>query len=69
MLKCEVYVDLREQMWREFERITETKTESLPTEDSQLNALIGEQFQPEPEEEKDSPRSKAYKELMKVVMK
>ena len=69
MLKCEVYVDLRENMWREFERITETKTESLPTEDSQLKALIGEQFQPEVEEAKDSPRSKAYSELTTVVMK
>ena len=68
MLTCKRYEDLREQLWQKVEVIMACKRSEM-TEEEQLNALIGDKFQPEEEEEKDSVAATQYKALTKLVMK
>jgi len=68
MLDCELYEDLRVKMWKKCEEYTGF-SRSEATKDDQLNALIGDRFQPAEDEDKDSSASENYKQLMKEVMK
>ena len=70
MLECKVYDDLREKMWREVEDITQTARSTYVSDEERLNALIGDRYQPEEEDDKkDSPVLLRYQAMMKVVMK
>lgn len=68
MLKCTAYKSLREKMWKQFEEVTGVKKASLASEAEQLNALIGDKFQPSEDDEKDSTAWKNYKDLAAIVM-
>ena len=65
MRKCKLYEDLREKMWRDFEEITEVKQNEVNDE---LNALIGDEFQPTQDEDPRSQRTTAYRQLTRRVM-
>jgi mRNA deadenylase 3'-5' endonuclease subunit Ccr4 len=67
MLTCKRYEDLREKLWQKVEIMMACKRSEM-TEEEQLNALLGDKFQPEEEEEKDSAVTKQYKALVKSVM-
>jgi len=67
MVDCKVYEDLREVMWQKCEETTGFSRAGASREE-QLNALIGDRFQPEEDEDKDSGKSKKYRKLMKAVM-
>jgi hypothetical protein len=67
MLDCNTYEDLRVELWKKCEEITGFCKDGTSRE-MQLNALIGDSFQPDEEEAKDSSTSKKYLELMKAVM-
>jgi hypothetical protein len=67
MLECKTYDDLRQKMWQKCEETT-SFSRSGASREQQLSALIGDTFQPDEEEDKDSDTSKTYKELMKGVM-
>ena len=67
MLDCQVYEDLREVMWKKCEEATEFRRVDASRE-QQLNALIGDELQPDDDEDKDSDTSKKYRKLMKAVM-
>ena len=68
MLTCVAYQNLREKMWTEFEEVTRTNRESYICEIDQMNALIGDRFQPKESDEKDSHAWQSYKEIVKIVM-
>ena len=69
MLECELYNDLREELWTKFEDITETSRTNYENREEKLNALIGDKFQPKKEDsEKNSTKAQTYKELAKAVM-
>jgi hypothetical protein len=68
MLTCAAYQHLREKMWKEFEAVTRTSRESYKSEIDQLNALIGDKFQPRESDEKDSHAWRTYKESVMIVM-
>jgi len=68
MLRCNAYTVQRAKMWEEYERITQSRRESLESEDAQMAALLGDTHQPEEEEDKESVRSKTYKNIVKTVM-
>ncbi len=56
------------KMWKEFEKSTGRKRESFASETAQLNALIGDEFQPDENEEKDSVEWITYREIVRTVM-
>ena len=68
MLKCTAYANLRERMWKEFEESTKSRKESFTSETEQLNALIGDKFQPKESDEKDSYAWRIYREIVMIVM-
>lgn len=68
MLKCPAYQTIREKMWKEFEKSTGRKRESFASETAQLNALIGDEFQPGENEKKDSVEWIIYREIVMTVM-
>ena len=68
MLDCPAFDDARSKMWSKFEQATELKKESLANKEQQLNALIGDRFQPNEDDDKDSPKRKMYRTLMKAIM-
>ena len=68
MLKCTAYANLRERMWKEFEESTKARKESFTSETEQLNALIGDKFQPKESDEKDSYAWRIYREIVMIVM-
>lgn len=68
MLACKRYEDLRETLWKKVEVIMACKRSEM-TEEEQMNALIGDKFQPEEEDEKDSTETKAYRRMTKETMK
>ena len=66
MLECKVYDDLREDV----ERSRRYHADSEKKDEERLNALIGDRYQPEEEDDKkDSPVLRRYQAMMKVVMK
>jgi len=70
MLICQAYKEEREDMWKQFETTTGTNRNSLASEEEKLNALIGDTYQPEiTDTNKNSAKSKTYKEIVKNVMK
>ena len=70
ILECTAYAKEREEMWREYERITRTSRASLGSDtDAELAALVGDTHQPAEEEDKDSDRTKTYNNLVHTVMK
>jgi hypothetical protein len=68
MLKCTAYTNLRDRTWKEFEEVTETSKESFTSDTEQLNALIGDKFQPKESDEKDSHAWRIYREIVMIVM-
>ena len=70
VLECTAYADLREEMWRGFEEITKTERTKFESDEQKLNALIGDKFQPEEDDnDKNSPTARVYKEIVKIMMK
>jgi hypothetical protein len=69
MLSCAAYSDLRHELWSEVERLTGAREANFETNEQKLNALIGEKFQPEETDRRDSTKAANYRELMKAVMK
>ena len=71
VLRCRLYNDLREDMWKKYEEITGEKKEDCNNdEDKMLNVLIGDKHQPdEKDKDKHSWRSETYQSLVKQVMK
>src|SRR4051794_26205165 len=55
-------------MWKEFEEVTQTKKESLTSETDQLNALIGDKFQPKESDEKDGFAWRTYRKVVMIAM-
>lgn len=68
MLDCEAYKDLRARLWKKCEEATSRSKASFPSREQQLNVLIGDELQPEDEEEKSTTKSKSYRELSRAVM-
>jgi hypothetical protein len=68
MLDCEVYKELRARLWKKCEEVTNRSKASFPSREQQLNVLIGDELQPDEDEEKSSRKSKVYRELSRAVM-
>ena len=68
MLDCEAYKDLRARLWKKCKEATSRSKASFPSREQQLNVLIGDELQPEDEEEKSTTKSKSYRELSRAVM-
>ena len=70
VLRCKAYASLRLEMWQSFTVQTRQEKESFLNEEEQLNALIGNKFQPpESDKDKDSPQANCYREVTKIVMR
>jgi hypothetical protein len=68
LLKCKPYNDLREKMWSKIEETTGIKRTDFENDDERLDALIGDRFQPEESEDKDSPNTLQYRKIARIVM-
>jgi hypothetical protein len=55
-------------MWKEFEASTRKRRASFTSETEQLNALIGDKFQPSENDEKDSAEWRIYREIVTAVI-
>ena len=56
-------------MWSKIEEITSINRTNFESEDEKLNALIGNRFQPEADEDKNSTKTTQYQEIARIVMK
>jgi len=68
MLECPVYEDLRNLMWAKFEALTGQSRSTLGSKCQQLNALIGDQFQPAEGSDQNSKASSQYRTVAKSIM-
>jgi hypothetical protein len=68
MLKCRVYEDLRKKMWDRVEAETGRNEVSFKSDEKKMNALLGDKFQPDPDEKKDSTRTQVYQSVARTVM-
>ena len=70
MLKCEAYKEAREKLWTDIEKVTGTKKEEYTSEEEQMNALLGDKYQPDiKDKDKNSTKNKTYREIVIHVMK
>jgi hypothetical protein len=72
LLDCPLYNTQREEMWKEFEKETDTSRSVYATKEEKLNALIGDRFIPKqlsPSEKTDDRKRRKYREEIRKFCK